>query len=182
MNRKKYLIISIIFFITLITFIGCGEKKKEITPITENMKDEIFDIKLYVDKYEYTEEEIINSYATLEYIGEEDSITIYSADPLVGFALKDDKYFDGLYMSNDILMTTTIKKGEILRFDFSKSGGWSAEDPHADFYEKFYSEKELILPAGTYEISATISCSFDHDDVLGTRYSKSVSTEITVTK
>lgn len=180
MNKKRNIFISLIFCITLITFIACGEKKEESTSITESMKDEIFQLKLYIDKHQYTKDEIINCYATLEYIGEEDSITIYHGDPLVGFALKDEKYFDGSYGQHTILLSTTIKKGEILRFDFSKSGGWSGDDPNADFYQEFFSEKELFLPEGTYEVSATIECSFDNDDVQGSKYSKSVSAEIAV--
>lgn len=47
------------------------------------------------------------------------------------------------------------------------------------FYQMFYSEKELILSEGIYEVSVTIACSFDNEDILGSQYSKSVSTEIT---
>jgi hypothetical protein len=154
--------------------------KGESSNIVASMTDELFDLKLYVDKDKYTDDEVINSYATLEYIGQEDSITVYSGDPLVGFALKDDKYFDGGYFTNDVLLTTTIKKGEVLRFDYVKSGGWTGEDPNASFYQKFYSDKALILPTGTYEISAAIACSLDRDDFLGSEYNKSVSANIKV--
>jgi hypothetical protein len=148
--------------------------------IAASMKDEIFELKMYVDKDKYTHDEVISCYATFEYIGEEDSIAVYSSDPLVGFALKDDKYFDGGYFSNDVLLTTTIKKGEILRFNYVKSGGWTGEDPNTDFYQKFYSEKEFILPVGTYEISAVIACSLDINDMLGSEYKKSVAAYIKV--
>lgn len=201
MNKKGYLLLSLIFCITLLTFTACGKKVversaetniKEKTPtsnievkpstsnITVSMKDEMFELRMYIDKDTYTHDEVINCYATLEYIGEEDSITVYSADPLVGFALKDDKYFDGGYAAQDQLITTTIKKGEIVRFDYAKSGGWTGEDPNADFYQKFYSEKELILPVGKYEISATIACSLDVNNMLGSEYKKSVSAYVTV--
>lgn len=148
--------------------------------ISVNMKDEVFELKMYVDKDKYTHDEVINCYVTLEYIGEEDSITVYNSDPLAGFALKDDKYFDGGYFSNDVLLTTTFKRGEIVRFDYVKSGGWAGEDPNADFYQEFYSEKELILPAGIYEISAAIAFSLDTNNMLGSKYNKSVSAYIKV--
>lgn len=144
------------------------------------MKDEIFELKMYIDKDKYTHDEIINCYATLEYIGEEDSIKVYSGDPLVGFALKDDKYFNEGYFTKDVLSTTKIKKGEIVRFDYVKSGAWADEDPNAGFYQKFYSEKDLTLPTGTYEISATIACSLDINNLLGSKYKKSVSAHIVV--
>jgi len=169
--------------VTLFTLTACEEKSDEKpSSIVAIMKDDTFELKMYNEKLTYTNDEVINCYATLEYIGEEDSITVYSSDPLVGFALKDDKYFDGGYSSNDELLTTIIKKGEILRFNYLKTGGWTNDDPNADFYEKFYSEKELVLPAGKYEISSTIECSLDSKDIMGSKYKTSVSTYITVVK
>jgi hypothetical protein len=98
----------------------------------------------------------------------------------VGFALKDGKYFDGSYAQNDVLMPTAFTKGEPARYDFVKSGGWSADDENADFYEAFFADPELILPAGEYEVSATLKYSTDPDDVLGTQQTLMVSLEITV--
>ena len=159
-----------------------AKENEKSSNTTVSTKDEMFELKMYLDKDTYTNNEIVNCYATLEYIGEEDNIVVYSSDPLVGFSLKDDKYFDGGYTVNDILMATTFEKGKIVRFDYVKSGGWTEDDPNADFYEKFFSEKELILPAGTYEISASIACSLNENDILGSQYKNSVSSYITVTK
>lgn len=178
-------LISLFLCITILTFTACGEKVKEKEKekplnIAVSTKDDIFELKMYIDKDMYTNDEIINCYATLEYIGEEDSIAVYSSDPLVGFSLKDDKYFDGGYIVNDVLITTTLEKGKIVRFNYVKSGGWTAEDPNADFYKNFFSEKELILPIGTYEISTTIACSLDENDILDSQYKNLVSAYITV--
>jgi len=197
MYWKKIFLLGAIFCITLFTITACGTKTDEIptdeipidetpadeiqTDIVVSSKDEIFELKLYVDKNTYSTEGIIQCYATVEYVGDKDSITIYSSDPLVGFGLKDDKYFDGGYAVNDVLISTTFKKGEIVRFDYMKSGGWSGDDTNADFYKKFFAEKELILPAGNYEISASIDGSFDSDDMLGTKYKQTVKTTIKVT-
>jgi hypothetical protein len=156
--------------------------EKQPSEIAVSVKDEMFELKLYVDKDIYKEDEIINCYSTLEYIGKEEDITVYSSDPLVGFSLKDDKYFDGGYAVNDELITTTFKKGETVRYDYMKSGGWTADDPNADFYQEFFSERNLILPSGLYEISATINCSLDIDDILGSKYTNSVVANIKVTE
>ena len=189
MNKIVRVLISLLFCIALLTFTACGEKAKEkekekekASNIAISTKDEIFELKIYIDKDTYSHDEIINCYATLEYIGEEDSIAVYSSDPLVGFSLKDDKYFDGVYAVNDILITTTLEKGKTVRFDYVKSGGWTDQDPNADFYKKFFSEKELILPTGTYEITATIACSLDENDLLDSKYKNFISSYITVTK
>ncbi len=183
MNKIVNVLISLIFCITILTFTACGNKvnekeKEKSSDIAVSTKDDIFELKMYIDKNTYTQDQVIKCYATLEYIGEEDSITVYSADPLVGFSIKDDKYFDGEYNAWTILKTTTLEKGEIVRFDYAKSGGWSAEDPNADFYKNFYSEKELILPIGKYEISTMIACSLDEAD--GPKYNKLVSADIIV--
>lgn len=148
--------------------------------IIVGIKDEIFELKLYADKSSYSTDEIIFCYATLEYIGEGDSITVYSSDPLLGFGLRDDKYFEGGYAVNDILMTTRIQKGVIYRYEYSKSGGWGSEDPNAEFYEKFYKDRNLILPAGKYEITAAMNCSMDQEDIMGSQYNISISTELEV--
>lgn len=57
---------------------------------------------------------------------------------------------------------------------------WDGEDPNAEFYEKYYSDPNLILPAGKYEISATLDCSLDMEDILGSSYTKTVSAFIEV--
>ncbi|HSL34022.1 MAG TPA: hypothetical protein VK871_10270 [Candidatus Limnocylindrales bacterium] len=38
---------------------------------------------------------------------------------------------------------------------FTKSGGFSADDPHADFYRAFYADPVLRLPAGRWRLTAT---------------------------
>ena len=187
MFGKKIFLLGAIFCITLFTITACGTKTDEIptdeilTDIIEGRKDENFELKIYLDKNIYSTEEIIQCYATVEYVGDEESITIYSSDPLVGFGLKDDKYFDGGYAVSDVLKSTTFKKGEIVRFDYMKTGGWSDDDSNADFYKEFFAEKELILPVGNYEVSASIDGSFDSDDMLGTKYKQAVKTAIKVT-
>jgi hypothetical protein len=35
-----------------------------------------------------------------------------------------------------------------------KSGGWGGEDPNAAFYEQFFADPEVHLPAGTWDIAA----------------------------
>lgn len=144
--------------------------------------NEEFEITLYVEKDRFTADEAIGCYATLEYIGDDDSITVYSGDPLLGFGLKDDTYFDGGYTTNSVLMPTTISKGEVVRYEFTKSGGWSADDPLAEFYEVFYNEEALILPAGVYEISATTDYSLDENDMVGTKRTLTAKATVTVRK
>lgn len=142
--------------------------------------DDLFEIKMYIDKNRYGPGEVIDCYATLEYVGENNSINVYSSSPLLNFTIKDDKLFKGDSIVSSILATTTFMKGELVKYDFTKSGGWTEDDPHPDFYEKFHSEKELILPPGTYELSAVLSCSLDEKDIVGSQYKSTVSASIKV--
>ena len=52
-----------------------------------------------------------------------------------------------------------IGDGSPLTSRIQKSGGWSGEDPHAAFYEAFFTDRELHLPAGTWDITAYASFS-----------------------
>jgi hypothetical protein len=72
-------------------------------------------------------------------------------------------------VQEDALKTTIIKKNVVYKFDFQKSGGFSADDPKADFWSKFYADRDLRLPVGTYTIIAAASFmlnEFDKKDII----------------
>ena len=202
-NKKPYRLL--IFLLLMIFLTACNSEPKDIEKdlmdsgkndiekdltdaerddiekdLIVSKKDDLFELSLYLDKGTYSTEENIFCYATLEYIGEEDSITVYSSDPLVGFGIKDDKYFDGDYAVNDILIQTSFQKGQIIRYDFTKSGGWGADHPFAKFYESYYTNPNLILPAGDYKVSATFNCALDQDNMQGTSYRQTVTANFKV--
>lgn len=183
------LVLFLIVIIAFFSFQTIRSSKAETSYIEEiehddiavdRYRDDLFEMVLYMDKKQYTANEAIRCYATLKYIGKDDSITIYHSDPLIGFALKDNQYFHGELASDSVLRTTTMKKGEILFFDYQKAGGWSDEDVNASFYQKFYAQPELILPAGKYELTAAISCSFDKEDLQNAMYHASTKTNFSV--
>ena len=105
-------------------------------------------------------------------------IKVYHSDPLVAFGIEDDKYFNNGYMRNDILFNTSFEPEQEIRFEFIKSGAWSANDPNAAFYEEFYKQENLILPAGEYVLSANLKYSTDIDNMLETRQEITTSIDI----
>ncbi|MGI5919858.1 MAG: hypothetical protein ACOX8N_09490, partial [Christensenellales bacterium] len=109
-----------------------------------------------------------------------DSITIHSSDPLVYFTIKGS-VFKGDYAVIDVLITTTLVKGEPVRFGFVKSGGYSKDDPNAAFWESWFSDPEVRLPSGEFTISATVSGYFDGSDMAGKPYTLTASKTIVVT-
>lgn len=50
-----------------------------------------------------------------------------------------------------------LRRGVPLRPPFSKSGGFTAEDPNAEFYRRFYVDPALRLPAGRWRVKAIVS-------------------------
>ena len=166
--------------LTVLVIVGaaCTALMGDTGPSSVN--DSVFKLTIRTDKDEYAADEAVSCYAALEYVGGADSITIYSGDPLVYFTIKGGK-FTGDYAISDILKSTTLKKNEPVRFDFAKSGGYSADDEDAAFWESWYAEPELKLPAGEYTISATVEGFFDENDYAGTAYKLTASQKITVT-
>jgi hypothetical protein len=147
---------------------------------TDLVNDSVLELRIYTDKDEYIAGEAVDCYAILEYVGGADSITIHSSDPLVYFTIKGS-VFKGDYAVNDVLITTTLVKGEPVRFGFVKSGGYSKDDPNAAFWESWFSDPEVRLPSGEFTISATVSGYFDGSDMAGKPYTLTASKTIVVT-
>jgi hypothetical protein len=143
------------------------------------VNDSVLELRIHTDKDEYTAGEAVSCYAILEYVGGADSITIHSSNPLVYFTVKGS-IFKGDYAVNDELITTTLIKGEPVRFDFVKSGGYSQSDPNAAFWKNWFSDPEVRLPTGEFTISATVSGHFDGSDMSSKPYELTASKTIVV--
>lgn len=120
----------------------------------ETMRDynKLFELKLYSDKTTYGTTDKIRIWATLKYIGHNTGITIWHGDPYISFYISDGKDFNIGGIVHDVLSSTELEKDKLYEFDYSKNGGYAADDPKADFWKKFYSEKDLYLPEGEYTI------------------------------
>ncbi|MEN6314677.1 MAG: hypothetical protein ABFD25_10560 [Clostridiaceae bacterium] len=119
----------------------------------------LFELNLYSDETTYKTTDKITIWATLKYIGENEKIKIWHADPYISFTITDGKDFNTGGAFDEILATTELEKGQLYRFDFSKSGGFTAEDPKAEFWKKFYAEKDLYLPEGEYTVKVSTAFS-----------------------
>ena len=171
---KKLLILSLVAVCAL-TFVACANQGTEEQGLQQDFvpsqyvdigedfaSQEIsntatkngFELTLYANKATYTVDEEINLRATLEYKGDEDSVTIWHGDPYLTFSITDGRDFQtgGLVMT--ILTSTELEKGKIYEFDYQKSGGFDTMGPDAEFWREFYQEESLKLPAGTYTVTA----------------------------
>lgn len=100
-------------------------------------------------------------------------LTVYSSDPILSFGLEGDRYFNdgqGGATSNDVLVIYDFSSDEEYVYPLTKSGGWSASDPDADFYNEFFSNPEYILPEGSYKVYAIFTYSTDEEDIVGTKH------------
>jgi len=119
----------------------------------------LFELNLYSDETTYKTTDKITIWATLKYIGENEKIKIWHADPYISFTITDGNDFNTGGAFDEILATTELEKGQLYRFDYSKSGGFAAEDPKAEFWKKFYAEKDLYLPEGEYTVKVSTAFS-----------------------
>ena len=121
---------------------------------TENVQDynKLFELNLYSDKQKYKATDTIEIWATLKYIGDSDQIRIWHALPYISFSITDGKTFKTGDWFSTISTSTVLVKGKLYKFNYAKNGGYSADDPDADFWKKFYQEKNLHLPKGEYTV------------------------------
>lgn len=170
---KVFKIIIFVFSVFII-FALTGCQNKNIISVTgtptttktdETVKDnnKLFELKLYSDKTTYSTSDKIKIWATLKYIGTNTHITIWHGDPYISFTISNGKDFNTGGLFHDVLSSTELEKDIIYKFDYSKNGGYSADDSKADFWKKFYSEKYLYLPEGEYTIKVGTAFSLTKD-------------------
>lgn len=144
-----------IFPIILMFLSGCDPTNMvhiDVSPQPTEDLNKNFRLNLYTDKDNYRNNEQINIWATLEYIGSNDQITIWHGLPYVSFTITDGKRFNAGGTFEDILTSTVLDKGIIYTYNYSKGGGYEENSPDADFWRKFYNQKEMYLPKGYYTI------------------------------
>ncbi|MBD2869274.1 hypothetical protein [Paenibacillus arenilitoris] len=180
--------VGLVFLLALLLS-ACGTKEqiKEIdADVLERMnnpklahRDELFELKLNIGKTTFSANEPISYSASLTYIGDGDSFTVWGSHTIVAFRITNGLDFDMEGASTSELAATKLLKNKTVLYPFVKSGGYSHDDPNADFWRQFYSRKELVLPQGNYLIEAVCVFSLD-ESVVDSHYNESVYTMITV--
>lgn len=126
-------------------------------PVAAEDADSSFRLTLEADQDRYRAGQEIGVMATLTYLGPDDAVIARgSSNPgLIGFAVESD---DPAIRTNAAFTTDCgaheMVRGVAVEYPFGKSGGYSADEPLAPFYEAYYASPELRLPAGTWTISA----------------------------
>lgn len=163
MKSSKTLFLFIIFISLIFVVTSCRSESNSsdnntaansITANNTTIQDynKLFELNLYSDKQTYKTDEKIIIWATLKYIGSSEKIKIWHSNPYISFTITDGEKFNTGGISDDILTSTILVKDKLYRFDYIKSGGFSADEPNADYWKKFYQEKDLHLPEGEYTV------------------------------
>ena len=126
-------------------------------------EDENFRVRTYINQLILEENREITLYSTIEYIGSKDAITIWSGEPYFNYTIFDGQEYFSQGVTLSVLKATQLKKGEVYTLPFAKSGGFSQDDPKAEFWQQFYAEKELRLPKGDYTFRAYTDFALDED-------------------
>lgn len=137
---------------------------KEQLVLERKVTEGDFELAIYTKKTEYAENELIDVYAELTYMGELDEIEIGHAMYPVGFDITEHTraYHIGGSM-NEPYIVTLLKRNEPVRYQYSFSGGYSGDDDK-DFIAFVENIKEDKLHQGEYTIRAGASFNLHGND------------------
>jgi len=131
-------------------------------PVAEYV-DELFKISLHSLKDVYSIEEEVLIYGTIEYVGEEDSISIWHGVPFMNFSVKGEEKEFIVPIELPVLKNSTLSKGEEHSFNMMKTGGYYPEMDDYEFWKSFFDEERMLFPEGVYEVRFSTSFSLDGD-------------------
>lgn len=119
-------------------------------------RDSLFELTIESDKARYAPEEPIGISTTLRYVGSASDATVTTFDG--GFAAFGIEQLDGPIDAGPgrrpSTLGITFRPGYVASIPFVKPGGFVQDGPMAQFWQAFFADPELRLPAGTYRISA----------------------------
>lgn len=153
---KQFIVVFLFVFIFVLT--GCSNNETQQLASTQKVVEKEvtegdFIYRLVTEKTEYVENEPVNIYAELEYIGPKDEIEIFHAASPFSFPIVEKtRGFEIDYVMEQPLLRTTLIKGEPLRKDYMGSGGYGSEDEkeYVEFIKRVMKKK---FPTGQYVVN-----------------------------
>lgn len=130
-------------------------------PASGSDSDGTFTLEIRVEDGAVAGEEPIVVEATLGHAGADDIVLAGSGSGVVFFTVT--RLEDGLTSGPPAIQGDcaqhVFEAGQTQVVGFSKSGGFSADDPNAAFMRAYLADPDLRLPAGTWRIEATTTAS-----------------------
>lgn len=169
MRRTKHRAgISLLLLLACVVMLtACGDKKssnadasqapanqkEDIEPSAE-VKDGDFVYRLVATDAEDQSADSVKLYAELEYVGDQDEVTItHSMSPFYFPMRETTRGYDIGYMMDQPLITTKLKKGEPLREQYHRSGGYSEDQDPKAYIEFMKAFMEKGFQPGRYEVN-----------------------------
>ena len=160
-------LIQIIFIMLTLLLSSCTyelESDNEVTKLDNyeviKTMDEViegdFIYRLVTEKGEYLDNESVNIYAELEYIGDNEEITIYhAASPFFFPMVEKIRDYSIDYPMDEPLISTKLIKGKPLREEYKRSGGYSSQDEkeYVNFIKSFWDKG---FPTGYYVVNGFV--------------------------
>ncbi len=127
-------------------------------PVEASATDGTFRLTIRSPQDGYPAFEAIEVAATLEYLGPSASIgATGSGSGLVGFGIEQVGGAHRILPSwTDDCKPYSLDRGQPVAVEFSKSGGFSEDDPDAGFFKDYFADPVLRLPPGTWRLFAII--------------------------
>jgi hypothetical protein len=142
---------------------GCSQSPvsplAETTPLRGEASDAEFTLVITSPEGFWPAGEAINVQAELSYRGPLQEMAVAgSGSGVVGFSVDEvggNRKMEAAW--DDVCRHYAIRLGQPTTTPFRKSGGWTAEDPNAGFYQQFFSDPLFRLPPGSWRITAQAS-------------------------
>jgi hypothetical protein len=149
----------------LIVASGCGapletsETPPSLGPLEGEAREAGFRLSVRAEEGRVRTGDEIHVTATFGHDRDRDVTLSGSGSGVVFFSVTrvEDGLTSGPPAHTDDCVIHVIPAGEPVTVPFAKSGGFSPEDPNADFLALYFSDLALSLPAGTWRIEATSS-------------------------
>jgi len=163
---RETILLGFAIITLLLTACASPEQMDNETPSTANYEminksnaevtEDDFIYRLVTKKGEYRKGEPVTIYAELEYIGDNETVTIYHAASPFSFPIEEKtRNYSIDYNMNQPLLSTTIKKGEPLREVYKNSGGYGETDEkeYINFVKSFWKDG---FPVGYYVVDGFV--------------------------
>jgi hypothetical protein len=125
----------------------------------DGARNDSFALEIRTPRDRYASAEAIAIDTTIAYLGPRDRIVASSEySTLVTFGLEQiDGPLDMLDGGSDLMCRTlALTARQPLAVGFAKSGAYSQNDPTAAFWDAYFADRLLHLPAGTWRVTASL--------------------------
>ena len=141
--------------LTVVLLVACGSSPTPRPGVDGFAQDADFSLSIHADRASYRTTDPIVVTAELAFLGLAPDVKVYGDTGLVGFGVKQlDGHLEMGPASDLVCAEKDIGRLTPVHVPFQKSGGFSADQPDGPFWQAYFADPVLHLPAGTWRITA----------------------------